>query len=121
MPRSQMLELFRQDVSSVLFGTDSFWMGVDVPGEALSNVTIVKLPFPVPDHPLVAAREEMIVSRGGRAFWHYALPEAILAARLRSARARRDALESVARNLPGTAEAKAATKWLGLIREARRD
>ena len=78
VPRSQMLELFRQDVHSVIFGTDSFWMGVDVPGEALSNVTIVKLPFPVPDHPLVAAREEMIVSRGGRAFWHYALPEAIL-------------------------------------------
>lgn len=78
LPRSQMLELFREDVHSVIFGTDSFWMGVDVPGEALSNVTIVKLPFPVPDHPLVAAREEMIVNRGGRAFWHYALPEAIL-------------------------------------------
>ncbi|MGD0251506.1 MAG: helicase C-terminal domain-containing protein, partial [Verrucomicrobiota bacterium] len=50
-PRSTMLEKFRDDVDSVLFGTDSFWQGVDVPGEALSNVIITRLPFAVPDHP----------------------------------------------------------------------
>ena len=50
-PRSVMLEKFKEDVDSVLFGTDSFWQGVDVPGEALSNVIITRLPFAVPDHP----------------------------------------------------------------------
>lgn len=76
--RTQMLEMFRQDITSVIFGTDSFWMGVDVPGEALSNVIIVKLPFPVPTHPVVAARRERIEERGGNAFFEYFLPEAVL-------------------------------------------
>ncbi len=78
VPRSRMLEIFRKDVNSVIFGTSSFWTGVDVPGEALSNVIIVKLPFPVPDDPLVQAREESIREHGGRPFWDYALPEAVL-------------------------------------------
>lgn len=78
LPRSKMLQAFRKDVSSVIFGTSSFWTGVDVPGEALSNVIIVKLPFHVPDHPLVAAREEDIEGRGGRPFYDYSLPEAVL-------------------------------------------
>jgi hypothetical protein len=55
-----------------------FWTGVDVPGEALSNVIIVKLPFPVPSHPLVSAKRELIESRGGNSFRDYFLPEAIL-------------------------------------------
>jgi ATP-dependent DNA helicase DinG len=77
-PRSQLLEQFKTTPRSVLFGTDSFWMGVDVPGEALSNVIITRLPFAVPDHPLIEAKLELIQARGGDAFTEYSLPEAIL-------------------------------------------
>ncbi|MBI5368207.1 MAG: ATP-dependent DNA helicase [Planctomycetes bacterium] len=76
--RHQMIDRFKQQVGSVLFGVDSFWQGVDVPGEALENVIITKMPFPVPNEPLVAAKCEAIEARGGNAFLDFLLPEAII-------------------------------------------
>lgn len=76
--RSQLIHEFKEDISSVLFGTDSFWTGVDVPGEALSNVIITRLPFAVPDHPLTASRLEKIEETGRNPFHEYSVPEAVL-------------------------------------------
>lgn len=78
MPRTLLLERFRNDPRGVLFGADSFWQGVDVPGDALQNVIITKLPFSVPDHPLLEARLDAIRGRGGNPFMEYQVPEAII-------------------------------------------
>ncbi len=79
LPRPELLRRFRDIPHSVLFGTKSFWEGVDVPGEALSMVVIDKLPFPSPRDPLHQARAERISDEGGNAFTEYTLPLMILA------------------------------------------
>lgn len=78
MSRSMLLQEFKDDIDSVIFGTDSFWTGVDVPGEALSNVIVTKFPFAVPSHPLIQARSERIEKSGKNSFMEYSMPEAAL-------------------------------------------
>ena len=78
IPRTVLLDRFRRDGSAVLFGTETFWQGVDVPGDALQTVIITKLPFSVPDHPLLEARVEQIRQRGGSPFFEYQVPEAAI-------------------------------------------
>lgn len=78
MQRHKLLQEFKKDTDSVLFGTDSFWTGVDVPGESLSNVIITRLPFAVPDSPVIEAKLEFIEANGGNSFSDFSLPEAVL-------------------------------------------
>ena len=78
LSRSQMLDAFKKDTDSVLFGTSSFWEGVDVQGESLSNVIITKLPFEVPTHPVMEAKIKQVEEQGGNSFMEFSLPEAIL-------------------------------------------
>ncbi len=77
-PRSQLIKEFKEAKNPVLFGTTSFWEGVDVQGENLSNVIITKLPFLVPTDPIVAAISKKIEETGGNSFLDFQLPEAII-------------------------------------------
>jgi ATP-dependent DNA helicase DinG len=77
-PRKTLLEQFRKTPNAVLFGTSSFWQGVDVQGEALSCVIIDRLPFAVPSDPVVQARMKAIEEAGGKPFFEYQVPEAVL-------------------------------------------
>ncbi len=76
--RFRLLSQFKEDTTSVLFATDSFWEGVDVPGPSLSLVILVKLPFGVPSDPVFAARSEEISKRGGFPFMELSLPQAVI-------------------------------------------
>jgi ATP-dependent DNA helicase DinG len=78
MARTRLLDRFRSDTSSVLFATDSFWEGVDVPGDALQCVVLTKLPFRVPTEPILQARSEAIEEAGGNAFMDFTVPQAVI-------------------------------------------
>lgn len=75
---AKLLEAFKKEKESVLFATDSFWQGVDVPGESLMQVIIVKLPFTVPNDPVFVARSEAIEMKGGNSFMELSVPEAVI-------------------------------------------
>lgn len=77
-PRSQLIVEFKKAINPILFGTTSFWEGVDVQGDNLSNVIIVKLPFLVPTDPIVSAISKKIEEEGGNSFFDYQLPEALI-------------------------------------------
>lgn len=76
--RHLLINRFKQEEKSFLFGTDSFWEGIDVPGKALEIVLITKLPFDVPSEPIIQARSELIQKQGGNPFMEYSIPEAVI-------------------------------------------
>ena len=76
--RTELAQRMRDSGNAVLFGTDSFWTGVDVPGDALSQVVIARLPFSPPTHPISEAKAELIRDRGGDPFSELTLPEALI-------------------------------------------
>jgi predicted DnaQ family exonuclease/DinG family helicase len=76
--RHSITSEFKQNSRSFLFGTDSFWEGIDVPGNALENLLITKLPFDVPTEPIIQAKAEQIELNGGNAFLDYTIPEAVI-------------------------------------------
>ncbi|KUK36785.1 MAG: ATP-dependent helicase YoaA [Thermacetogenium phaeum] len=78
LPKQKLIEVFKDDVQSVLLATASYWEGVDVPGEALTCVILVKLPFSVPDDPVMEARLKAIERTGRSAFYSLSLPEAVI-------------------------------------------
>jgi ATP-dependent DNA helicase DinG len=76
--RTELARQLREAGNGILFGTDSFWTGIDVPGDALSQVIITRLPFQVPSHPVLEARTEWIRERGGNPFNELTLPDALI-------------------------------------------
>ena len=78
LPRWQLLERFKKEKKAVLFGTSTFWQGIDIPGRSLESVIITRLPFAVPDHPLLAAKIAHLEAQGINAFMSYQVPQAVL-------------------------------------------
>jgi ATP-dependent DNA helicase DinG len=78
MSRTELARKMRAVGNAVLFGTDSFWTGIDVPGDALAQVIITRLPFEVPTHPVLEARTEWIRDHGGSPFGELTLPDALI-------------------------------------------
>jgi ATP-dependent DNA helicase DinG len=112
LPRHAMLDQFQRGEANVLFGLASFWMGVDVRGEALSNVIITRLPFAVPDHPIVKARMERIREQGGDPFKEYSLPEAVLKFRQGIGRLVRTATDE---GMVAILDSRILSKWYGRL------
>ncbi len=110
--RRAMLETFRKNEGYVLFGLDSFWIGVDVRGDALSNVILTRLPFAVPDHPVVAARLQRIKEKGGDPFREYSLPEAVLKFRQGFGRLIRSQTDE---GIVVVLDSRLLTKWYGRV------
>ncbi len=110
LSRHAMLDRFKQTKKAILFGLASFWMGVDVRGEALSNVIIPRLPFAVPDEPVTKARMDRIEERGGDAFKEYSLPEAILKFRQGVGRLIRSSTDE---GIVVILDPRFSTKWYG--------
>jgi ATP-dependent DNA helicase DinG len=88
--KNELLERFRDTPNAILVGSQSFWEGVDVKGEALSLVVIDKLPFNPPDDPVLAARIDQINRAGGNAFMEYQVPRAVIALKQGAGRLIRD-------------------------------
>ncbi len=78
MPRTELIKRFEEHQNAILLGTDSFWTGIDVPGKALLQVIITRLPFANPSHPLTEARYNNVINNGGNPFNEIAIPEAII-------------------------------------------
>lgn len=76
--RNKLIESFKSNINSVLFATMSFWEGIDVPGDALRLLIITRLPFSVPDNPVLKAREEKIKANGGNSFFELSVPTAVI-------------------------------------------
>ena len=76
--RNNLLRMFRERKAHILFGTQSFWEGIDVPGEALEMLIITKIPFEVPSDPVAQARSDIIEQAGGNSFYDYSVPNAVL-------------------------------------------
>lgn len=112
LPRQKLLEEFREDLHSVLFATASFWEGVDVQGEALACVILVKLPFAVPDDPVTEAMIRAIENSGRNAFTSYTLPEAVLRLKQGFGRLIRTQHD---RGLVAILDLRLRTKWYGRL------